>query len=179
VGKTQKVIGALLVAVAACGCAEAQPRTATAAQRANDFTARVLAMHNRYRAAAGVPLVRWDPALATAAAAHAGQLMRSSRLAHSPRAGRPGQGENLWRGTSGAYGVEAMIETWARERSRFRAGTFPAVSTTGNVQDVVHYSQMIWPTTTHVGCSLQRSPQWDFLVCRYAPRGNIDGRRVP
>jgi hypothetical protein len=179
VGKARKLTGAFWVAIAATSGADAQPRTATAAQRADDFAARVLATHNRYRAAARVALVRWDPALATAAAAHAGQLVRSDRLVHSPRAGRPDQGENLWRGTSGVYGVEAMIENWARERSRFRAGTFPAVSTTGNVQDVVHYSQMIWPTTTQIGCSLQRSPRWDVLVCRYAPRGNIDGRRVP
>ncbi len=178
-GKARKLTGAFWVAIAAASGADAQPRTATAVQRSDEFAARVLATHNRYRAAARVALLRWDPALATAAAAHAGQLMRSDNLVLSPRTSRPDQGENLWQGTSGAYAVEAMIETWARERSRFRAGTFPAVSTTGNAQDVVHYSQMIWPTTTQVGCALQRSPQWDFLVCRYAPRGNIDGRRVP
>jgi hypothetical protein len=179
VGKAQALIGACWVAVAAAGAADAQPRTAASAQRADDFAARVLAVHNRYRVAARVAPLVWDPALATAAAAHGRQLVRSDRLVHSPRAGRPGQGENLWRGTSGAYSVEAMIENWARERSRFRAGTFPAVSTTGDAQDVVHYSQMIWPATTHVGCALQRSPRSDFLVCRYSPRGNIDGRRVP
>lgn len=159
------------------GRAEAQPRTAV--QRADDFAARILATHNRYRVAARVAPLAWDPALATAAGAYARILVRSDRLVHSPRAGRPGQGENLWRGTSGAYSVEAMIENWAGERRRFRAGTFPAVSTTGNAQDVVHYSQMIWPATTHVGCALQRSPRSDFLVCRYSPRGNVDGRKVP
>lgn len=168
-----------MVAAAAYGWANAEPRTGSAAPRADDFAARVLATHNRYRVAAGVPLVQWDRALATAAAAHARQLVRSGRLVHSPRAGRPGHGENLWRGTSGAYAPEAMVENWARERRRFRAGTFPAVSTTGNVQDVMHYTQMIWPTTTHIGCALQRSPRSDYLVCRYAPRGNVDGRRVP
>ena len=90
-----------------------------------------------------------------------------------------GQGENLWMGTTGAYSIETMIGNWASERRWFRAGIFPNVSTTGNWADVGHYTQMIWPTTTHVGCALQRSPRWDFLVCRYSPPGNRDGDRVP
>lgn len=82
-------------------------------------------------------------------------------------------------GTRGAYAIEAMVESWASERTRFRSGIFPNVSTTGNWQDVGHYTQMIWPGTTHIGCAVHRARRWDYLICRYAPRGNIDGRRVP
>jgi hypothetical protein len=61
----------------------------------------------------------------------------------------------------------------------FVPGLFPRVSRTGNWSAVGHYSQMIWPTTTRVGCALASSQLADYLVCRYAPAGNIDGRRVP
>jgi hypothetical protein len=37
---------------------------------------------------------------------------------------------------------------------------------------------MIWPTTTRVGCALASTPRTDYLVCRYSPAGNIDGRWV-
>jgi len=161
------------------GCADAQVRSAPASQRPDDFAGRALAEHNRYRAAAGVSPLRWDPRLAAAAAAYGRQLAARGQLAHSPRATRPGQSENLWRGTAGAYSLETMIDHWARERSYFRSGSFPNVSTSGNWLDVSHYTQMIWPTTTQVGCAVQRSRQWDYLICRYSPKGNIDGRRVP
>jgi hypothetical protein len=37
---------------------------------------------------------------------------------------------------------------------------------------------MIWPTTTRIGCALASTPRVDYLVCRYAGKGNVDGRAV-
>ncbi|MND01029.1 Cysteine-rich secretory protein family protein [compost metagenome] len=71
-----------------------------------------------------------------------------------------------------------MVGSWIDERRYFRPGIFPNVSSTGNWLDVGHYSLMLWPTVTAVGCAVHRSPRWDYLICRYSPRGNIDGRRV-
>jgi hypothetical protein len=146
---------------------------------ANDLAARLLAAHNRERARVGVPRLRWDPALAVAAAAWARSLSTIGRLQHSPRAGRPGQSENLWMGTRGYFSPEQMVGSWTMERADFRPGIFPNVSRTGNWFDVSHYTQMIWRSTTSLGCAVYRDRRSDFLVCRYAPRGNIDGRRVP
>ena len=82
-------------------------------------------------------------------------------------------------GTKGAFLPQQMVGSWASERAAFRPGIFPAVSRTGNWSDVGHYSQLIWPTTTHLGCAIDSNARFEFLVCRYAPAGNIDGRRVP
>ena len=139
----------------------------------------VLDAHNRERALAGVAPLGWDLALAAAAGAYARQLAPLGTLRHSSRQARPGQGENLWMGTRGAFPVQAMVASWAAEKAYFRPGIFPAVSRRGNWADVGHYSQMIWPTTTHLGCAIASSARFDVLVCRYAPAGNIDGRRVP
>ena len=38
---------------------------------------------------------------------------------------------------------------------------------------------MIWPTTQRVGCAVASTQRVDYLVCRYATAGNIDGRPVP
>ncbi len=81
-------------------------------------------------------------------------------------------------GTRGAYSPEQMIAHWASERSLYRPGKFPAVSATGRWSDVAHYTQMTWPSTTHVGCAIHRARDWDFLVCRYSPRGNVIGTRA-
>ena len=82
-------------------------------------------------------------------------------------------------GTRAAFSMQQMIDSWVSEKLYFRPGVFPAVSRNGNWAAVGHYTQMIWPTTTHVGCAIASSPRLDVLVCRYAPAGNIDGRRVP
>jgi hypothetical protein len=71
-----------------------------------------------------------------------------------------------------------MVGNWASERRYFVPGTFPNNSRSGNWEDIGHYTQMIWPTTTHVGCALASNATTDYLVCRYSPAGNVDGRVV-
>ena len=163
---------ALLAAAGAASPAAGQ------ASFASQFPARILAVHNVERARAGVPALQWDNALGSAAAAYAQQMALSGRFTHSDRSARPGTGENLWMGTHGAFGIEAMVGGWSSEKQWFVPGTFPNVSRTGNWEDVGHYTQMIWPTTTRVGCALASTPRIDYLVCRYAYKGNVDGSPV-
>jgi len=143
------------------------------------LTGRLLAAHNRERALFGAAPLQWDPNLAVAAASYGPMLSATGRLQHSTRANRPGQAENLWMGTRGAYPPEAMVGAWIDEKRSFRPGIFPNVSTSGNWQDVGHFTQLIWKRTTHVGCAVHRDARWDFLICRYSPKGNVDGRQVP
>jgi hypothetical protein len=140
---------------------------------------RLLAVQNSERIRAGAPPLQWDPTLAAAAASYGPVLAALGRLQHSPPDTRRGQRENLWMGTAGAYAPEQMVSTWIGEKRFFRAGIFPNVSTTGNWIDVAHYTTLIWPTTTRVGCAIHRTPDWEFLICRYSPPGNIDGRPIP
>ena len=165
----------LLVLAAGCTVGPSPIRPVAGASPSSQL----LDAHNRERAAAGVPPLNWDQALANAAGPYARQLAAYGALRHSPRQARPGQGENLWMGTRGAFTPQQMFASWGSEKRWFRPGPFPAVSRTGNWADVGHYSQMIWPTTTRLGCAIASGARFDVLVCRYAPAGNIDGRRVP
>ena len=160
----------------------AQPAAALTSTAASlDPVARtLLAAHNRERAAIGAPPLQWDPRLAESAAAYGPQLAALGRLVHSPRAGRPGQRENLAMDHSAFTSPERLIGTWTAEKERFVPGLFPGVSRTGHWKDVAHYTQMVWKTTTHVGCAIHTDGrQWSYLICRYSPPGNIDGRRCP
>ena len=172
----RRLLGLCLGLVA--GAALGAPSVLTISPQAA-FAMRVVALHNQVRAAARVRPIAWDPALAVGADAYAAELARTGRWGHSARSSRPEQGENLWMGTRGAFGIDAMIGSWAAEGRYFRPGTFPAVSRTGNWAEVGHYTQMIWQGTTRVGCAVRSNARNDYLVCRYAPAGNVMGVRVP
>ena len=133
--------------------------------------------HNRERAAVGAPPLQWDQTLADHAASYGPVLASLGHLVHSPREGRPGERENLAMAWHGTMSPEELVGMWSRERQLLEPGSyfFPGASRTGNWEDIAHYSQMVWPTTTHVGCAIY-SADWDYLICRYSPPGNKDGK---
>lgn len=135
----------------------------------------LLDVHNRLRP--DFLRLQWDVALEDGAARWAAQLATSGQLANDDML-RGAQGENLYMAPSGRYTFGDIGRIWASERSAFRPGIFPDVSGSGSAAQVAHYTQMIWPDTTYVGCAVQRTPRADFFVCRYSPVGNIYGRPI-
>jgi len=171
---------AIAIALGALAATPARPAAFVATSSGLDtINHRILSLHNAARADVGAPPLQWDPALAVAAASYGPALSRLGRLVHSPRTGRENQRENLWMGQQGRFGPEDMVGAWTAEKRRFFPGQFPDVSRTGNWSDVAHYTQIIWKTTTHVGCAIYRDGAWDYLICRYSPPGNRDGKAVP
>ena len=135
-----------------------------------------LQLHNRARQSFGVAPLAWSEELAGAARAYAARMAATGIYAHDQTPGRRKRmGENLWRGSRGLFSYEVMLGVMIDERRDFRPGLFPAVSKSGSFHDVAHYTQIVWPTTTEVGCALASNAANDFLVCRYAPTGNKDG----
>jgi uncharacterized protein YkwD len=137
------------------------------------FTSDILTTHNSYRSAVGVAPLTWSDSLARDAQAWANQLASTGAFNHAQNTG---QGENLARGTSGAYSAKALVDLWGAEKRFFKQGIFPNVSTTGNWADVGHYTQIVWRNTTQVGCGLASGGGNDTLVCRYSPPGNFTGQ---
>ncbi|MEY4270106.1 MAG: hypothetical protein RLZZ58_1322 [Pseudomonadota bacterium] len=140
------------------------------------FTARIVAAHNDLRTAWRAAPLLWDDRLSVDAAAYARQMAETGAFEHAPQTG---QGENLWMGSAGYYDVDAMIAMWSDEAVQFKPGRFPDVAVRGGWMDVGHFTQMIWPTTTHVGCAVSRGVTDDYLVCRYSPPGNVTGANIP
>ncbi|QIG52951.1 hypothetical protein G6N82_01135 [Altererythrobacter sp. BO-6] len=136
----------------------------------------MLAEHNRERRTLGIPDLVLDPDLNRQALAYAQEMAVSAVFAHSPSTSRPGQGENLWAGTASRFSHQSMVGAWIGEKQYYLHDRFPYVSSTGNWQDVGHYTQIIWRSTTRLGCGLATGGNWDYLVCRYAPPGNVSGQ---
>ena len=182
--------GSLFIASAACalaltvaGCASSPPPRAPSAHairaaQTETFEERLLAAHNAERDRKHLPRLAWSDQLEKDARSWAERLAHEDRMYHSDKTIRPGEGENLWSGTAGYYTPEVMVGGFLAERRHFKPGIFPNVSTTGKWQDVGHYSQVIWPTTTQLGCALAHNKARDYLVCRYSPPGNHFGSPV-
>ncbi|MGN6849582.1 MAG: CAP domain-containing protein [Sphingomicrobium sp.] len=143
-----------------------------------DFDARLLAAQNAERSDVGVQPLVWNDQLAADAKKWADELAATGKFEHSPdEPGQPVEGENLWAGTPHAFSPEAMVGLWAAEKKDYRPGVFPANSRSGDVENVGHYTQMIWRDTHEVGCATATGRREQFLVCRYSQAGNIYGER--
>ena len=184
---TPKHHAALLLALVLGACSvgtsapaperEVEPRTSAApAARGDALLKRVmLARHNAARAAVGVQPLAWDATLARDAQGYAEQMARSGRFAH---ADQHEQGENLFTGTRGAYSFAEMIDLWLAERRDFVNAATPGFSRTGRAGDVAHYTQIVWRGSRAVGCAWAMGARDDYLVCRYAPAGNVVSQRA-
>lgn len=167
--------GAALAAIVA-----AAPLLQGAIDLTTNVEERLLAGHNRERAAMGVAPLVWNDALARDAERWGDHLARNvGHLVHypdNPRDPDP-QGENLWAGTRGYYGPEDMVGLWVAEKKDYKPGVFPDNSRSRNLENVAHYTQVIWRSSDAVGCAITRGRKDDFLVCRYSEGGNVLGER--
>ena len=134
--------------------------------------AELLAAHNSYRESLGLPPLRWSDSLAAKAQQWADHLAEIGELVHS------GSGQNLAMAAAGTQTLTQLVDLWGSEQANFTNGDFPDISTTGNWEDVGHYSQIIWRSTTKVGCGFAEDYGRDVLVCDYDPPGNVMGERA-
>ena len=132
----------------------------------------MLAAHNGYRARLGLPPLHWSNQLAADAQQWAEHLAEIGQLEHS------NSGQNFAMATAGTMSLTQLVDLWGSEQADFKNGYFPDISTTGNWMDVGHYSQIVWKTTTKVGCGFAESDGNDVLVCDYAPPGNVMGEQA-
>jgi Cysteine-rich secretory protein family len=153
----------------------------------------ILTMHNQERTAVRVPQVTWSDSLATDAQNWANYIVSLNLRwdicydqvqdprglqcpPHVPRAQANGQGENL------AWGYNTPLAThvqgWANEKRNYVPGT-PIAQDLGYPNWYGHYTQMVWQSTTQIGCGIAKQTiganTWDVLVCRYSPGGNWTG----
>lgn len=143
-----------------------------------DFNQRLLAAHNAERAAMGIPPLQWNDRLAADARVWAEELAATGKFEHSPDTpGEEPQGENLWAGTPRAFSPEAMVHLWVSEKRDYRPGVFPNNSRSGDIENVGHYTQLIWRASHQVGCASAVGEREEFLVCRYSEAGNVYGER--
>lgn len=124
--------------------------------------------HNGYRAKHCAPPLAWSPELAKVAQSWANELQRQGcAFEHS---NQQTYGENLAGGSRGALDPKATVAMWYDEVKTydFAGGGFS--------METGHFTQVVWTTTTQVGCGWVTCKQMDIIVCNYNPPGNWEGQ---
>jgi hypothetical protein len=147
-----------------------------------DFVNTILAVHNRERAAVGVPPLVWNDTLAAGAKAWAENLAANGKFEHSTCCGAfRDYGESI-AGFDPSQGVSAPengMMLWIAEKNNYHGGPIPPDTPGSGPQAIGHYTQMVWRNTTSVGCGIGSGSKlpYSILVCRYYPPGNIFGQK--
>lgn len=145
----------------------------------------ILATHNKWRAEVGVEALSYSTALEASAQTWAEHLkqVNGCKMQHSVPSGQ--YGENL-------YWVSALI--WSDGRRELqKVSSAKPVDSWGSEKRYYtysnngcqpgkmcgHYTQMVWRSSTLVGCSkaVCDDTQEQVWVCRYQPAGNWVGRK--
>lgn len=136
----------------------------------------ITALHNEVRQSVSpapsepLPPLTWSPEIAAVAQAYAEQC----QWKHSDNP----YGENIY-ASSGGSTPQGVVSAWSKEAADYDYATDTCADVCG------HYTQIVWATTTKLGCGkatcTQNSPfgsgSWDFWVCNYDPPGNYLGQK--
>jgi hypothetical protein len=114
----------------------------------------ILAVQNQERAEVGVPPLTWSDKLAAGAQTWADHMATTGEFGHSTCCGAfRDYGENLAvvKGDNAMGGiVGAGQKFWISEKKDYHGGPFQTIASNGAPG---HYAQMVWRTTTEVGCA--------------------------
>jgi len=131
-----------------------------------------LEAHNKYRADVGLSNLVWSASLAAQAQSRAEAIAETDDTSSNA-------GENIASGSSRRNTITGFVDAWAEEKEDFIEGmSYPGCSATGDVEDVEHYTQIVWEKTTNVGCGSATKDGKMYYVCQYSPVGNVDGEIV-
>ncbi|MBF0562966.1 MAG: DUF4189 domain-containing protein [Alphaproteobacteria bacterium] len=147
------------------------PPTAGTDEAPAPFTGMVAA-HNEARHRYSVPPLTWSADLAAPAQTWADHLKDSLNCAMQHSQSRS-YGENLaW--ASGTHLMpEEVVRMWVDEAKNYDA----AINMCRSGAVCGHFTQVVWKTTTQVGCGLAHCGTDEIWVCEYSPPGNWVGKR--
>jgi pathogenesis-related protein 1 len=155
----------------------AQPTACTSATVSTTLTAdeqqEMVRLHNQERSEHGSGALTWDATLASCAQDWAEQRARTKDAeVHRPK---NKFGENTYHKAGTATPADAM-DFWGGEQQFFDSATQTCKAGT----ECRHFIQVVWSTTTKIGCGkapgqAESGPATEYWVCNYDPPGNTGG----
>ncbi|KAJ1344089.1 hypothetical protein BSLG_001229 [Batrachochytrium salamandrivorans] len=149
----------------------AAPRKVGGGSASEPFSKECLDVHNSCRALLRLPPLGWSSTLQGVAQNWANVLTKSNQFMHSEQK----YGENLYQSNNGDRSCTKPVMSWFNEWPLYRGEPIGE----GNFHGYGHYTQLVWVTTTHVGCAYGDVGARRNTVCEYDPPGNKQGERAP
>lgn len=147
----------------------------------SDYAAPLLTQHNIHRQNHSAAALTWDDNLAAIAA----QIASSCVYAHDTSAGGGGYGQNIGAGAPPEDAPKMITNQMYNGEIEAYPG-YGGEPDMGNFEVWGHFSQIVWASTTSVGCATQHCPNGlantgsgvspYFTVCNYSPPGNFGGQ---
>ncbi|MEK7810279.1 MAG: CAP domain-containing protein [Pseudomonadota bacterium] len=145
----------------------------------------LLASHNHWRATVGVPPLTYSTELAASSQRWANQLKQTNqcKMKHSQSNGA--YGENLYWASAVLWSdgkhelqkvfASKVVADWASERTDYDY----QLNTCTPGKMCGHYTQVVWHSTTAVGCAIAicENTKEQVWVCQYQPAGNWVGEK--
>jgi uncharacterized protein YkwD len=125
--------------------------------------------HNRWRADVGIPPLKWSDDLENYAGEWAVENgKKNCKMVHRTQ---NEYGENLYWSSGMAFSPKGAVDSWGSEIKDYKG------EVVGKSNGVVgHYTQIVWRTTTEVGCAAFQCGSALLVVCNYNPPGNWVGQ---
>ncbi|KAH8873829.1 Venom allergen 5 [Schistosoma japonicum] len=147
-------------------------------KRLNAKSAELLRLHNKYRQdlvdckvdgqppAKYLPQLRWNHELAKQAKTLASKCILRHEMASSRRFDWVGQNMAIY------PSIQEGVDAWFNEHKMFNYYG-------GKCRQCLHYIQMVWANTTHIGCGVANCPEYKGLsiVCNYGPGGDWNNEK--
>lgn len=137
----------------------------------------LLKEHNRVRKDVNLGPMKWSTELAGVAQEWSevlanGKCSLQHRANSAKKWHKPGLGENLFMGTDGYYTVGSAVTAWEDEKKDYDQKPI-------NLKKFMaygHYTQIVWKSTTEVGCGKAYCNGNLIVACNYSPPGNYIGQ---
>ncbi len=125
--------------------------------------------HNRWRADVGVPPLKWNENLENYAAEWA--VINGKKGCKMVHRDKSPYGENLYWSSGMSFSPKGSVDSWGSEIKDYNH------EPVGQEKAMVgHYTQIVWRTTTEVGCAAFKCGSALLVVCNYNPPGNWVGQ---
>ncbi|XP_020228108.1 pathogenesis-related protein PR-1 [Cajanus cajan] len=143
----------------------------SAQKKARSFASQFLVPQNAARALVRLRPLVWDPKLTRYAQWYANQRRNDCALHHS----NGPYGENIFWGSGTGWKPAQAVSAWVEERQWYNY----AQNSCADGQMCGHYTQVVWRSTTKVGCAsvVCSGGKGTFITCNYDPPGNYYGER--
>jgi len=148
-----------------------------------DEQAEIVSAHNQWRRVVNVPDLHWSAKLADMAQRHADTL-KNAKACQPMHSQASDFGENMFWASPIQYSdgfteiqqltPTQVVDDWGSEKNDYN---YPSNSCAVGKR-CGHYTQIIWNSTTEVGCGKAFCPDNSQVwVCNYEPAGNYVGQK--